>query len=64
MSNEEKKQWYAVIYGCYFERVDEYGNKEVIDPTTIRTVTVDNQHKSPIKPLRNSDGTTVIEVWK
>lgn len=38
MTNEEKKQWYTALYGCYFERVDEYGNKEVIDPTMIRRV--------------------------
>ena len=38
MTNEEKKEWYTALYGCYYERLDKNGEIEIIDPTTIRKI--------------------------
>lgn len=37
-NNQQKREWYMALYGCYFEHQKENGEIEILDPTTIRTV--------------------------
>lgn len=38
-SDQQKKDWYMALYGCYFEQLKEDGTVEILDPTTIRSFT-------------------------
>lgn len=38
-TNQQKRDWYMALYGCYFEHQTENGDIEILDPTTVKTVT-------------------------
>lgn len=38
-TDQQKKDWYMALYGCYFEHQKENGEVEILDPTTVRTHT-------------------------
>lgn len=44
MNNANKKEFYLTYYGHYYEKVDNFGNHEIIDPTkvTVKTNKSDN----------------------